>query len=181
MKNKKRRLDPAMMAARTVNYEPERIIDREESRRALDSGLRTIRGSASNAGMLAGNTTSAVLNANKGLAGRIAESVMREANTNAQLGQQADMTNVANRNQFKQINEGMFQNAQTQAIAGLADSTSKLASTAQEERKQNLQEWIAQNRLDTRSYRTNINGQDVFVSGNGQIYDAKTGVLLSAG
>jgi hypothetical protein len=181
MKNKKRRLDPAMMAAQTVNYEPERIIDREESRRALDSGLRTMRGSASNAGMLAGNTTSAVLNANKGLAGRIAESVMREANTNAQLAQQAGMTNTAAKNQFKQINEGMFQNAQTQGIAGLQDMTSKLASTSMENRKQNLQEWIAKNRLGTRSYKTNINGQDVFVNAEGQIYDAKTGTLLSAG
>jgi hypothetical protein len=179
--NKKRRLDPAMMAAESVSYEPERIVDREESRRAIDSGARQMRNSAANAGMLAGNTANLVLNANKGLAGRISESVMREANTNAQLAQQAGMTNTAAKNQFKQINEGMFQNAQTQAIAGLQDSTSKLASSAMENRKQNLQEWIAQNRLGTRSYKTNINGQDVFVNANGQIYDAKTGALLSAG
>ena len=179
--NKKRRLDPELMGAQTVSYEPERIIDREESRRALNAGLRMQRNSASNAGMLANNTTNAVLNANKGLAGRIAESVMREANTNAQLAQQTGMTNTGIKNQFKQINEGMFQNAQTQAIAGLQDSTSKLASSAMENRKQNLQEWIARNKLGTRSYKTNINGQDVFVNADGQIYDAKTGTLLSAG
>ena len=129
-------------------------------------------------GSVMGNTRDAVLSSNKGLAGRIAESVMREANTNAQFGQQADLTNTAARNQFKQINEGMFQNAQTQALAGLQDTTSKLASTAQEERKQYLQEWIARNRLGTRSYKTNINGQDVYINPNGNMYDDK-GNLLS--
>jgi hypothetical protein len=98
---------------------------------------------------------------------------MREANTNAQFGQQADLTNTAARNQFKQINEGMFQNAQTQALAGLQDTTSKLANTAQEERKQYLQEWIARNRLKTRNYKTTDSGEDAYSNNtDGYLYDS---------
>lgn len=174
LKNKKRHLTPDKMAAQTVNYEPERIVDREESRRALDSGLRTMRGSAPNARMLAGNTTNAILNANKGLAGRISESVMREKNTNAQLAQQAAGANFEAGNQFKQLNEGMFQNAQTQALAGLQDTFgSKLPGAAQEERKQYLQEWIARNRLKTRNYSTANSGQDVYHGTDGHLYDSE--------
>jgi hypothetical protein len=173
MKNKKRRLTPDKMTAQTVNYEPERIIDREESRRALDSGLRTMRGSAPNAGMLMGNTREAILNSSKGLAGRISESIMREKNTNAQLAQQASGANFEAGNQFKQLNEQMFQNAQTQALAGLQDTTGKLASTAGEERKQYLQEWIARNRLKTRNYNIADSGQDLYSNNtDGYLYDS---------
>jgi hypothetical protein len=180
MKNKKRKLTPDKMEAQRVNYEPERIIAKEENRNALNAGLRQMRTIGATPGAVAGNTRELVLNANKGLAGKIAESVMRENNTNAQLAQQAAGANFEAGNQFKQLNEQMFQNAQTQGIAGLQDTTGKLANTAQEERKQYLQEWIAKNRLGTRSYKTNINGQDVYVNSLGQVYDDK-GNLLSTG
>jgi hypothetical protein len=174
LKNKKRRLTPDKMTAQTVNYEPERIIDREESRRALDAGLRTMRGSAPNAGMLMGNTREAILSSNKGLAGRISESVMREKNTNAQFAQQAAGANFEAGNQFKQLNEQMFQNAQTQALAGLGDTFGdKLPNMAREERKQYLQEWIAKNRLKTRNYNTADSGQDLYSNNtDGYFYDS---------
>jgi hypothetical protein len=164
-----------------VSLLTQRIVNAENSRNALDAGLRMQRDTAANAGMLSGNTTNAILNANKALAATNNLSFMDEEKINAGLRGQYDLNNVAARNQFKLQNRAFDENRKTQMVAGIQDATSKLASTAQEERKQNLQEWIAQNRLGTRSYRTNINGQDVFVSADGQIYDAKTGKLLSAG
>ena len=94
------------------------------------------------------------------------------------LQYQADMTNVGTRNQFKQLNEQMFQNAQTQALAGLGDVTGKLANTAQQERKQYLQEWIARNRLKTRNYSTADSGQDVFRGTDGNLYDADGNIVI---
>jgi hypothetical protein len=160
--NKRRKLNPSLMTAQTVNYEPERIIDREESRRALNAGLRQMRTMGATPGFIAGNTTNAVLTSNKALAGRIAESIMRERNTNAQLAQQTNMGNVGIQNEFKQLNEGMFQNAQTQALRGFQDTTSKLASAASEEREQSLQEWIVKNRLGTRNMVTGPDGEDYY-------------------
>jgi hypothetical protein len=130
-----------------------------------------MKNSASNAAMLAGNLRGTLLGSNKDLAGRISESVMREENTNAQLAQQADMTNTTSKNQFKQINESMFQNAQTQALRAAQEGAMALQSGAEQERDQYLQEWLAKNRLNTRSYKTNIDGRDVYVSPNGKIYD----------
>jgi len=169
--NKKRRLDPTMMTAQKVNYEPERIVDREESRRRFNTFADRMKNSASNAGMLAGNLRGTLLGSNKDLAGRISESIMREENTNAQLAQQADMTNTTSKNQFKQINESMFQNAQTQALRAAQEGAMALQSGAEQERDQYLQEWLAKNRLNTRSYKTNIDGRDVYVSPDGKIYD----------
>jgi hypothetical protein len=169
--NKKRRLDPTMMDARKVNYERERIGDKEESRGRYNTFAKKMTNSAINAGMLAGNLKEGLLGSNKDLAGRISESVMREENTNAQLAQQADMTNTTSKNQFKQINESMFQNAQTQALRAAQEGAMALQSGAEQERDQYLQEWLAKNRLNTRSYKTNIDGRDVYVSPNGKIYD----------
>jgi hypothetical protein len=169
--NKKRRLDPTMMDARKVNYERERIVDKEESRGRYNTFAKKMTNSASNAGMLAGMLKEGLLGSNKDLAGRISESVMREENTNAQLAQQADMTNTTSKNQFKQINESMFQNAQTQALRAAQEGAMALQSGAEQERDQYLQEWLAKNRLNTRSYKTNIDGRDVYVSPNGKIYD----------
>jgi hypothetical protein len=87
----------------------------------------------------------------------IAKSYETEENTNAQLAQQAALANQQVGNQFKTLNEQNFQNAQTQAIAGLQDTTGKLAGAAGEERKQYLQEWIAKNKLKTRDF---IQGPD---------------------
>ena len=63
----------------------------------------------------------------------------------------------------------MFKNAQTQAIAGLQDTTGKLAGAAGEERKQYLQEWIAKNKLKTRDF---IQGPD-----GSYYYEAPDGTL----
>ena len=65
----------------------------------------------------------------------------------------------------------MFQNAQTMALRAAQEGAMLAQSGAEQERKQYLQEWIARNRLNTRSYKTNIDGKDVYVSPNGQIYD----------
>jgi hypothetical protein len=170
MKNKNRKLDPSLMTAQRVNYEPERIVDRKESRRGFNAYADRAR-NMGNRGYA--NMKDVLLNSNAALAGRIGESVMREENTNAQLAQQADMTNTGTKNQFKQINEGMFQNAQTQALAGLQDTTGKLAGAAGEERKQYLQEWIAKNRLKTRNYNTADSGQDLYSNNSdGYLYDS---------
>jgi hypothetical protein len=175
MKNKKRKLDPSLMTAQRVNYEPERIVDRKESRRGFNAYADRAR-NMGNRGYA--NMKDVLLNSNAALAGRIGESVMREENTNAQLAQQADMTNTGTKNQFKQINEGMFQNAQTQALAGLQDTTGKLAGAAGEERKQYLQEWIAKNRLKTRNYNTADSGQDLYSNNSdGYLYDSNGNIV----
>lgn len=177
MLNKKRRLDPSLMTAQKVDYTTERINDAKQSRLKYNKYADVVR-NMGNQGY--GNLKDALLNSNAALAGRISESVMREGNTNAQLAQQADMTNTASKNQFKQINEGMFQNAQTQALAGLGDTFGdKLPSIAAEERKQYLQEWIARNRLNTRNYSTADSGNDVFYGSEGEVYDARTHKRIS--
>ena len=171
MLNKKRRLDPSLMAAQKVDYTTERINDARQSRLKYNKYADTVR-NMGNRGY--GNLKDALLNYNVDLAGRNAESVMREENTNAQLAQQADMTNTASKNQFKQINEGMFQNAQTQALAGLGDTFGdKLPNISKEERKQYLQEWIAKNRLKTRNYNIADSGQDLYSNNtDGYLYDS---------
>jgi hypothetical protein len=72
-------------------------------------------------------------------------------------------------NAFKQLNEEMFQNAQTQALEGFKDTTSKLAGTASEERKQYLQEWIAKNKLKTRDFLQGPDGSYYYEGPDGKL------------
>jgi hypothetical protein len=178
LKNKKRRLTPDLASPARVNYEPERIIARDTNNNLNAAAINQLRNSASSAGMLAANVGNITENSKKSLADIINRSVMGEENTNAQFLQQANMTNTGIKNQFKQLNEEMFQNAQTQGVRAIGDIADKVSNYALSNRKQNLQEWIAQNRLGTRSYKTNINGQDVYISADNKVYDAKTGALL---
>ena len=112
-----------------------------------------------------------VLTGNKNIAANINKLYEAEENTNAQLAQQAALANQQYGNQFKITNEEMFQNAQKQALRAAQEGTQNLQGAAQDERAQYLQEWIAQNRLNTRSYKTNINGQDVYINPDGKVYD----------
>ena len=167
--NKKRKLTPERISPEQVNLERSRITAKEEGRRALDSGLKTVRGSSSNTGQLAGNTRDMILNYNKNMGANIAKSYETEENVNAQLRQQAALTNQQYGNAFKQLNEEMFQNAQTQALEGFKDTTSKLASTASEERKQYLQEWIARNKLKTRDFLQGPDGSYYYEGLDGKL------------
>jgi hypothetical protein len=171
LKNKKRTLTPERISPEQINLERSRITSMEEGRRALDSGLRNVRGSSSNTGQLAANTRDMILNYNKNMGANIAKSYETEENTNAQLRQQSSLANQQYGNQFKQLNEEMFQNAQTMALRAGQEGAMLAQSGAEQERKQYLQEWIAKNRLNTRSYKTNIDGRDVYVSPDGKIYD----------
>jgi hypothetical protein len=171
LKNKKRKLTPERISPEQINLERSRITSMEEGRRALDSGLRNVRGSSSNTGQLAANTRDMILNYNKNMGANIAKSYETEENTNAQLRQQSSLANQQYGNQFKQLNEEMFQNAQTMALRAGQEGAMLAQSGAEQERKQYLQEWIAKNRLNTRSYKTNIDGRDVYVSPDGKIYD----------
>jgi DNA-binding transcriptional MerR regulator len=171
LKNKKRSLTPERISPEQINLERSRITSMEEGRRALDSGLRNVRGNSSNTGQLAANTRDMILNYNKNMGANIAKSYETEENTNAQLRQQSSLANQQYGNQFKQLNEEMFQNAQTIALRAAQEGAMLAQSGAEQERKQYLQEWIAKNRLNTRSYKTNIDGKDVYVSPDGKIYD----------
>jgi hypothetical protein len=177
-KNKKRRLNPNLVTPQKIDLTAERMTDRDNTYSLNAAAQDQLRRSASSAGMLAANVGNIAGNAQKSLAGRNAESFGRQANTNAQFAQQADMTNTASKNAYDQLNFANLQAQQTAQVAGLGDAIGKTASASMENRKQNLQEWIAKNRLNTRSYRTNINGQDVFVAQDGKMYDPKTGALL---
>jgi len=167
--NKKRKLTPERISPEQVNLERSRITTKEEGRRALDSGLKTVRGSSSNTGQLAGNTRDMILNYNKNMGANIAKSYETEENANAQLRQQAALTNQQYGNAFKQMNEEMFQNAQTQALAGFQDTTGKLAGAAGEERKQYLQEWIAKNKLKTRDFVQGPDGSYYYEGPDGKL------------
>jgi hypothetical protein len=162
MQNKSRKLTPTFAKDITVNYEPERIADREESRRKFDVYKNMLKNVANSSGMFGDNARLGFLNYNKDLANRISQSIMREKNTKAQLEQQTNLANTQIANTFKEKNEEIFQNAQTQALLGAQDTTSKLAGVATDERKQYLQEWIAKNRLKTRNIVTGPTGQDYF-------------------
>jgi hypothetical protein len=169
LKNKKRSLTPERMTPQTVDLERSRITAMEEGRRALDAGLQGNIGS--NMGQVAANTRDMILNYNKNMGAQIAKIYESEDNTNAQLAQQAGLANQQAGNQFKINNEEMFQNAQTMALRAAQEGAMLAQSGAEQERKQYLQEWIAKNRLNTRSYKTNIDGKDVYVSPDGKIYD----------
>ena len=162
LKNKKRSLTPERISPEQINLERSRITSMEEGRRALDSGLRNVRGSSSNTGQLAANTRDMILNYNKNMGANIAKSYESEENTNAQLRQQSSLANQQYGNQFKQLNEEMFQNAQTMALRAAQEGAMLAQSGAEQERKQYLQEWIAKNRLKTRNMITGPDGEDYY-------------------
>jgi hypothetical protein len=173
----KRKLPYRKLGAQTVNYEPERIIDREESRRRFDTFADRIKNSGNR--MFGNLLREGFLQSNKDLAGRIEESIMREKNTNAQLAQQTGMAQFGANRETDALNEQNYQNAMTYVFKGAQGATDKLASAATEERQRYLQEWIARNRMNTRSYKTSIGGKDVYVSPDGKMYDEQ-GNPLSA-
>jgi len=177
LKNKKRTLAPERVNAQRIDLERSRITSMEEGRRALDSGLRdgTL---GSNPGQIAGNTKDMILNYMKNMGANIAKSYETEENTNAQLAQQAGLANQQAGNQFKIGNEEMFQNAQTMALRAAQEGAVLTQGAAEQERKQYLQEWIAKNRLNTRSYKTNINGKDVYISPDGKMYDEQGNPII---
>jgi hypothetical protein len=162
LKNKKRTLTPERISPEQINLERSRITSMEEGRRALDSGLRNVRGSSSNTGQLSANTRDMILNYNKNMGANIAKSYETEENTNAQLRQQSSLANQQYGNQFKQLNEEMFQNAQTMALRAAQEGAVLTQGAAEQERKQYLQEWIAKNRLKTRNMVTGPDGEDYY-------------------
>jgi hypothetical protein len=171
LQNKKRSLTPEDISPSKINLERSRITTAEEGRRGLDTALRTVRGGASSSGQLNAAARDLVLTGNKNIAANINKLYETEENTNAMNLYNSNLANQQYRNQFKITNEEMFQNAQKQALRAAQEGTQNLQGAAQDERAQYLQEWIAQNRLNTRSYKTNINGQDVYINPDGKVYD----------
>jgi hypothetical protein len=173
----KRKLPYRKLGAQTVNYEPERIIDREESRRRYSTFADRMKNIASNAGILASNLRETLLGSNKDLAGRIAESVMREQNTNAQLRQQTEMAQFGADRETDALNEQMYQNAMTYGFKGAQGAADKLANAATEERQRYLQEWIARNRMNTRSYKLGETGEELYIKPDGTIVDKNGNII----
>jgi hypothetical protein len=163
LQNKKRTLTPSLLTAPQIDLERARINLREESRRGLDTALRTFRGGSGSSGQLFGNTASAIHNYNKNMAANLSKLYQDEETTNAQYKLQSLLSNQQHLNDFKTKNEEMFQNAQNVALKGTQEGVLGLQKALQDERAQKLQEFIAKYRMNTRSYGLDSKGRDIYL------------------